>query len=127
LRHKWLRFGRHHTAKSRRLVPNFVTTTPWRIARRVCQLGGEGCLRPCVPCPTKQNLARRTSGGSICGFKRHSPGEPCDYRRGPQTATAQKIPSAGNAKLPVRKGERSTRCGIQEVLSWGSPAVRQVP
>jgi len=37
LRHKWLSSGRHHTAKSRRLFSNFVTTTPWRVARRVCQ------------------------------------------------------------------------------------------
>jgi len=37
LRHKWLRSGWHHTAKTRRLVSNFVTTTPWWIAWRVCQ------------------------------------------------------------------------------------------
>jgi len=37
LRHKWLTSGRHHTAKSKRLFSNFVTTTPWRDARRVCQ------------------------------------------------------------------------------------------
>jgi len=32
----WLSSGRHHAAKSRRLFFNFVTTTPWRVARRVC-------------------------------------------------------------------------------------------
>jgi len=37
LRHKWLRSGKHHTAKLRRLFSNFVTTTTWRIARVVCQ------------------------------------------------------------------------------------------
>jgi len=37
LRHKWLSSGRHHTAKSRRLFSKFVPTTPWRVARRVCQ------------------------------------------------------------------------------------------
>jgi len=35
LRHKWLRSGRHHSAKSRPLFSNFVTTTPWRVTR-VC-------------------------------------------------------------------------------------------
>jgi len=44
LRHKWLSSERHHTAKSRRLFSNFVTTTPWRVARRVCQRQAkEGC------------------------------------------------------------------------------------
>jgi len=37
LNYKWLSFGRHHTAKSRRLFSNFVTTTPWRVTRLVCQ------------------------------------------------------------------------------------------
>jgi len=37
LRHKWLSSGSHHTSESRRLFSNFVTTTPWRVARRVCQ------------------------------------------------------------------------------------------
>ncbi|XP_070854273.1 uncharacterized protein [Drosophila suzukii] len=37
LRLKWLSSGRYHTAKSRRLLSNFVTTTPWRVAQRVCQ------------------------------------------------------------------------------------------
>jgi len=36
-----------------------------------------------------------------------------------------KTSSARNAKLLVRKGERTTRSGIQEALSWRSPAARQ--
>jgi len=38
-----------------------------------------------------------------------------------------KTSSARNAKLPVRKGERSTRSGNQEALSWRRPPARQVP
>jgi len=67
------------------------------------ELGKESCLRPREPCPTKQDLAWRTSGGSICGFKRRWPGEPCSYRRSSRTATAQ-IPECQNTKLLVRKG-----------------------
>jgi len=37
LRHRWLSSGRRHASKSRRLFSNFVTTTPWPVARRVCQ------------------------------------------------------------------------------------------
>jgi len=115
LRHRWLRSGGHHTAKSRRLFSNFVTTTPWRIARRVCQsqaIGtcdevpwprGESCLRPSISCLTKQDLGRRTSGVSICGFKRRCIGDHCGYRRSPRTASAQN-PECQKRQATSQKG-----------------------
>jgi len=45
--------------------------------------------RPSVPCPSEQDLARRTSGRSTCSFKRRCPEEPSDYQRSPGTATNQ--------------------------------------
>jgi len=122
-------------AESRRFVPYFVTTTSWHIARWVRQSRAiDACIedpwagklsKPSVPCPTEQDLPRRTSRRPIWGFKKRCPGEPRDYRRSPWTTTDQN-PECQRTTLSARKGEQSTGWGIQEALSWWSPTVHQV-
>jgi len=95
LRHRWLRSGKVRFPTLSRPHPGelpggSVRFTRKRPATRNRELGGECCLRPSVPCRDKKDLERRTSGVSICGFKRRCPGEPCDYRRSLRTATVQK-------------------------------------
>jgi len=57
LRHRWLKSGRHHTAKSRRLVSNIVTTThlwfqealSWGALRLPAKSPSSNCPKPRQP------------------------------------------------------------------------------